>query len=101
MPYPQKDFERDLNRFLIRPSERNQQERYTCGNCAAFPCHRQTPEDLSAGLCFQAARQCRQECLNYIYEKNIPARGGRCKIDNQSVAYCQECHIPSVKKSRL
>lgn len=99
--YTGEQFEKDLRRFLIEPAKRNQQELYECGNCAAFPCFRKNPSSTPAGLCFQNAKQCRQECNNYKYEGSMPAQEGVCSLDGQKVSYCQECHIPLEKKSKL
>ena len=104
-------------------TERNKEEGYICGNCAAYPCFRTPASDLvekgdffgqgeegrakeeglrRAGLCFQQVRQCRQECDFYHQQETEDFwPRGICKKDNAKVVYEQECHIDEIKKSRL
>ena len=71
---------------------------YTCGQCAAYPCFRNTLEEEDAGLCFQNVRQCRQECPYFVIDENSGkspdfVTRGSCRRDGTFVCYDSVCRF--------
>lgn len=90
---------------MVQKSRLVREEGLNCGQCAAYPCFRHTrPED--SGLCFQAVRQCRQECDYFLQDLGSGKAPefqitGTCNFDKSKVNYQAECHIPEVKEKDM
>ncbi len=88
---------KDINEMMNRSYE-IESNNYTCEDCVAYPCFRNRDGNSPAGLCFQEERRCRDECDNFIQDRNSGQSPnfqitGTCKKDNAIVNYEERCRF--------